>query len=166
MLQNSLATWDTKSAEDIRKIYAQYVNAPNFEQDLVASLQIKDLQQGATWLLKHHLCQKGLATSIYSDTLFNNLDLFDEWESWLHILQSFEHLIIDISHKKSVEQFVRNSLKSDNKLIRAWGYHGFYYLSQQFPEYQTEVKSLMQKALLSEAASVKARIRNLPKVTD
>lgn len=163
MLKKSLATWDMKSAKNIREIYTQYANRQTFERDLIDALQVNDLQRGATWLLKHHLCQTGRFSPNCSKGLFDHLDLFDHWESQLHILQSFEYLTISTSHKKSVECFVRKCLKCEKKLIRAWGYHGFYFLSKQFPEYQTEVKALMQKALLDETPSVKARIKNILK---
>lgn len=163
MLKESLATWDTKSADDIRTIYTQYVETPTFEEDLMDALLDKELQCGSTWILKNHLGTKGNFSSLHSKSLLAHLELFDKWESQLHILQSFEHITITAAQKFSVENFIRLCLKSERKLIRAWGYHGFHFLSKQFPEYKTEAKAMMQKALLDEAASVKARIRNLLK---
>jgi hypothetical protein len=163
MLKKSLETWNKKSAEDIRAIYAQYVHTPTFEQDLMDALLEKEIQCGATWILKNHLCKKGSFAPLYSKTLLDHLELFDHWESQLHILQSFEHLTINAAQKFTVENFIRLCLRSDKKLVRAWGYHGFHFFSKQFPEYKTEAETTMQKALLDEAASVKARIRNLLK---
>ncbi|KLN59695.1 hypothetical protein WH96_16110 [Kiloniella spongiae] len=161
MLKKSLATWDMKSAKDIRAIYTQYVNTPSFEQDLMDVLLDRELQSGSTWILKNHLCNKGSFTPLYSKTILDHLELFDQWESQLHILQSFEHLTITAAQKFTVENFIRLCLRSERKLIRAWGYHGFHFFSKKFPEYKTEAETIMQKALFDEAASVKARIRNL-----
>lgn len=59
--------------------------------------------------------------------------------------------------------FLRNCLISDNKFVRAWAYNGFYELALQYPAYKTEVKKFLDMAMKDEAASVKARVRNILK---
>jgi hypothetical protein len=59
--------------------------------------------------------------------------------------------------------FLRTCLADENKFVRAWAYNGFYLLSQQYPEYQQETEQFFAMAMRDEAASVKARIRNILK---
>ncbi len=58
---------------------------------------------------------------------------------------------------------MRKCLEDDNKFVRAWAYNGFYELAKQYPEYRTEAGQLFEMALRDEAASVKARVRNVMK---
>jgi hypothetical protein len=64
---------------------------------------------------------------------------------------------------KTVEAFLRVSLTDSNKFIRAWAYNGFYEMAIQYPEYKNETKQFFEMAMRDEAASVKARIRNIIK---
>ncbi len=79
----------------------------------------------------------------------------------MHALQCLPFLTIDQSEKKLVETFLRITLSGQNKFVRAWSYNGFYELARQYPEYQAETKILFEMAMNDEAASVKARVRNL-----
>lgn len=84
-------------------------------------------------------------------------------EAKLHILQSMAYMPVGEQEKQGVEVFLRNCLISDNKFVRAWAYNGFYELALQYPEYKAEVKNFLSMAMKDEAASVKARVRNILK---
>ena len=58
---------------------------------------------------------------------------------------------------------LRHCLSDTNKFVRAWSYNGLAELAKQYPQYRGEVKQLFELAQNddSEAASVKARIRNI-----
>jgi hypothetical protein len=85
----------------------------------------------------------------------------ESWGSKLHLLQCLPHLAIDERAKPALESFLRDSMGSDNKFVRAWAYNGFHVLALQYPQYRAEAKRLLGRALKSEAASVKARIRRI-----
>ncbi len=121
------------------------------------------LQRGATWLLKHHLENHATLNTSEIKSIYQSIELFTHWESKLHILQSLEYLSIPKEFKATLELFIRPCLKSNKKLLRAWGYHGFYHLNKSFPEYSKETDLLLQKAMLDESPSVIARINNLLK---
>ncbi len=50
-------------------------------------------------------------------------------------------------HKKQLEAFLRKTLTSDNKFVRAWSYNGFHCLASQFPEYVREVEQFFKMAM-------------------
>lgn len=64
---------------------------------------------------------------------------------------------------QQVEQYLRAALIDDSKLARAWAYHGFYWLAEQYPQYTADVEHFFTLAFNDEAPSVKARVRQLQK---
>ena len=52
-------------------------------------------------------------------------------------------------------------LNDDNKFVRAWSYNGLFVLADQYPEFRIEVIHQLKRAREEEAASVRARIRNI-----
>lgn len=161
-LETAIVQWDGKSAEDIAKVYRQYGGA-NLTADLLPLLLHLELQDGAGWLLKKHLDSGGEINAGQTDRLMAGLSQLQSWQSCLHILQSFHHFRLNDDTRLPVEYFLRRCLADNNKFVRAWSYHGWYYLQAQFPQYSDEVKSFFAMAMRDEAASVKARIRNIAK---
>ena len=162
-LQQEIADWDGKSADDIHLIYSRYFHAPAFISEVLSLIKQVPYQKGATWLLKKHLEDEGHLTLQQMGSIYRTLPKFEHWESKLHILQSMPFMPIRKSKVKVVESFLRNCLADQNKFVRAWTYNGFYLLAKQYPEYQAEVDQLLDQAMQNEAASVKARIRNILK---
>lgn len=160
-LDNELAAWDGKSADDIRAVYQQHRADSDLFVQLVRCAAIPAQQNGATWLIKHHLESKQHPDPATVVKLLTLLPALDEWEAQLHVLQSLEYLQIPASCTTLVEAFTKASVASDNKFVRAWGYSGFYELARQHPEYQAEALALLQLALDDEPASVKARVRKV-----
>jgi hypothetical protein len=56
-------------------------------------------------------------------------------------------------------------LQEENKFVRAWAYHGLYELAKQFGD-SDNVIPLVMKGMNDEAASVRARVRNILKAID
>lgn len=162
-LKRAIEQWDGKSAEDIGSVYQEYGNSSSLCSQLIDLMAEPELQNGATWLLKRHLEQHAGIVKEHLGQVFELLSSLVSWQSRLHILQVFEHLPIAATQVKSVELFLRRCLMDSNKFVRAWSYHGFYHLQAQYPHYQDEVKSFFAMAMSDEAASVKARIRNIAK---
>lgn len=159
-LETDIAGWGGAS-QDILRIYKRHCGRPSFGSDVVALLDQRSLERGATWLLKHHL-ETG-STDIQPadvDAVCSRLPDIDHWEARLHILQSIEHLPIPRPHLPKIEQFLREAVADDVKFVRAWGYHGWHQLAVQHPTYREQVSKILADALTSETApSVKVRIR-------
>ena len=162
-IEQALAVWDGKSADDIRVIYESYFEVASFTDSIVNLTKSESYQNGSTWLLKAWLENGNRLEPSQIRKIYNLLDELYHWETKLHILQSIPFMPIENSDKKHVDRFLRITLIDTNKFVRAWSYNGFYELSKQHPEYTSEVKQFFEMAMRDEAPSIKARIRNIMK---
>lgn len=162
-IEQEIAAWDGKSADEIREIYASYSAQPDFADTVIRLIHRVPAQRGATWLLKAWLesgnsLEKGQVREVYS-----LLPALEHWETKLHVLQCIPFMPIEAGVSENVDAFLRAAVTDSNKFVRAWSYNGFYELATQFPEYRAEVEERLASAMEDEAASVKARIRNIMK---
>jgi hypothetical protein len=162
-LKQAITHWNGKSARDIQEIYETYHCLENFPKSIVELYCLESHQRGATWLLKAWLSAGNSLVPKQRQIIYRALDELQHWESKLHILQCIPFMPIAESERESVEGFLRETLTDQNKMVRAWSYNGFYELSKQYSEYETETKLFFEMALRDEAPSVKARIRNIMK---
>ncbi|MCH9652185.1 MAG: hypothetical protein K0U98_28410 [Deltaproteobacteria bacterium] len=160
-LQTALANWDGKSAGEIRSIHDRHRGEPGYPSLLIALMAVEAFRTGATWLLKALLEGGAEISPGEIETIYDQLPELDHWEQKLHLLQCMEYLPIPDAQKRSVRRFLRESLESENKFVRAWAHNGYYHLAKQYPEFQGEAEGLFAKALRDEAPSVKARIRKV-----
>ena len=163
---DELRNWDGKSTAYLEAIYARTQRVPQTIDELIRSLDELPLQTGASWLLKHSFEQGARLSSAQTDQLFDRLAALRDWPAKLHVLQCLPWLNLSTDHKDAVEPFVRDSLTSPNKFVRAWALNGFILLSQQFDELAAEADSRVAHALENEAPSVKARLRAILKERD
>ena len=160
----AIRRWNGKSSEDIEDLYAVLADQPDFEDRLVSALAgDEEVHRGATWLLKHHLEHKKSFSDGQIASVFSQLDSLKNWEAKLHILQCLPYLTVSSEHRNGVEEFVRGCLSEINKFVRAWAYNAMYELACQYPELQPEAEVMFEAASEDEAASVKARVRNIQK---
>ena len=124
--------------------------------------------QGASWVLKFWWekvwWEKGWAFSSPQATkLIDILIAAKSWQLRLHILQLLSGLTIAENQHEKLYYHLRHCLTDNNKFVRAWSYNGLAELARQYPLYRDEVKKLFELAQNDngEAASVKARIRNI-----
>ncbi len=162
-IKQAISNWDGKSADDIAAIYHHHSGQSSFLTDIIALIEHPSFQKPASWLLKYHLESGAKLEVKTSKNIYVLLTKLKDWESRLHILQCIPMLPIEKTDKKKVELFLRDCLCDRNKFVRAWAYNGFYELSSQYPEYLEETKQFFEMAMRDEAASVKARIRNIMK---
>ncbi len=162
-LQDSLSSWGGKSSEDIQKIYQQYESSFSFIDDVVTMIASAVEEKAATWLLKHYVEKGNTLSAEHIHTIYHSLPKLTLWEAHLHLLQCMTYMPIQSKDKKVVDIFIRKNLSSENKFVRAWAYNGLYELASCFPDLQAEARSIFAMAMNDEAASVKARIRNIMK---
>ena len=162
-LKEHLLTWDGKSKDDIEAIYHGHSNSSDFLDGLIKLCSDGSINVGATWLLKYGLEHDLDITKGQMGNVLKILPEITHWETKLHILQCLPYFSISKTYKAKVELFLRETIADNNKFVRTWSYNGFYVLSQQYPEYVEETKQFFDRAMRDEAASVKARIRNLMK---
>lgn len=158
-----IASWDGKSTDELGEIYCNYNMQSDFIKEIVGLIEEVSYQKGAIWLLKKWLESDNQLEDRFIRSIYGSLPVLDCRESKLHILQCIPYMPIKPECKGAVESFLRVTLTSSNKFVRAWSYNGFYELALQYPEYVEETKQFFELALRDEAASVKARIRNIMK---
>lgn len=162
-LEQEIASWDGKSAADIKAIYDVY-NADSHFSDTIIALSLTDTcQKGATWLVKAWLEAGNNFEQAQIAKIYGALDQLKHWEAKLHILQSIPFMSITGNDSSKLYNFLKITLTDPNKFVRAWAYNGFYELSRQHSKYKDETKQYLVMAMRDEVPSVKARIRNVMK---
>ena len=160
-LIDDLGSWDGKSAAVLQSIYERHSTDEDFVATILAHLRDANLQRAATWLLKRHLELGHSLPAGDCRSILGSLPVQQDWESKLHLLQCLPHLNVVEEDRIGVEEFLKGCVRSDEKLVRAWAYNGYNELALRFPQYREAVDQMLARASESEAASVRARIRNV-----
>ena len=162
-LTADLGSWDGKSAAVLQSLYERHHSAADFLPTIVAHIADVNLQRAATWLLKRHLELGNPLSAAECRSILGGLAAQEDWESKLHLLQCLPHLSVAEEDRENLETFLDTCVRSDRKFVRAWAYNGFNELALRFPQCREAVDKMLARASESEAASVRARIRNLRK---
>ncbi|MFK7778757.1 MAG: hypothetical protein QM501_11685 [Gimesia sp.] len=162
-LKQDIGNWDKGAVEDLELIYDRRASESELGSETVKLLIESSVQQGASWLLKRYLETDGELSTADLGWVFESLSHLEEWGSKLHLLQCLSYLTIGKSDVKILEPFLRACLEDENKFVRAWAYNGFYELALQHSQFKDEVDRMLEHGMQVEAASVKARIRNIRK---
>ena len=155
-LREDIAGWDGKSAEAIGRIYTRHRTDLAFVRNILDYSKVGSLEVGATWLLKRYVEEGGEPDA---GAVYGLVPGLGHWEAKLHVLQCMPRLQVPASQRKTVERFLRDCMADEAKFVRAWAYSGFHAHAAQYPAYRDEARRLLEAALQSEPASVKARIR-------
>lgn len=162
-IEQEIASWDGKSAANIKAIYDAHKTESNFADTIVALSLTKACEKGATWLLKAWLEAGNKLEQPQIAKVYGSLDQLKHWEAKLHVLQSIPFMSIADAESGNVYNFLMLTLTDQNKFVRAWSYNGFYELSRYHSRYKNVTKQYFEMAMRDEAPSVKARIRNIMK---
>ena len=125
-----------------------------------------DLQTAATWLLKRFGVTGAQLSSSQSETLLRLLIEESGWLPRIHVLQMMDTLVLPATLAAPLMNALAAQARGDNTFIRAWSVHGAVALAEQTPAYRASVLDLLAAAEQDEAASVRARIRQLRKNYD
>ena len=162
-LTTDLGAWDGKSAAVLQSMYERHSADADFLPTILAHLGDVNLQRAATWLLKRHLELGNSLSATECRSVLGSLAAQEDWESKLHLLQCLPWLSVAEEDREGLEAFLDACVRSDRKFVRAWAYNGFNELALRFPQCREAVDQMLARASESEAASVRARIRNLRK---
>lgn len=160
-LGESLDAWDGKSASEIGAVYERYAEFDDLPGLLLEMMQTPSRQVAATWLLKHGLEAGHVLNQDQTADLLNHLSSLTQWEAILHILQCLPFLEIPTEATDNLKSALEREMKSKRPFIRAWAYGGAATLANQYPDYRSWSDPLCAQALIQEAPSVKARLRQL-----
>ena len=123
-------------------------------------------QIAATWLLKHFQSRNISFTPAQVTRLVEQLCRSGPWESRLHLFQVLPKLAIPEACTEQLFHSLVAALSERNKFIRAWVYAALHALASEHRDYAAEVIPLLDQALRDEAASVRARLRQLEPLRD
>jgi len=161
--KRALQQWDGKRNQQLIQLYAQHGESKGFIDTLLEQLIHRHCQVASSWLLKYALEQQQSLSIEQRQLLCQSMLGELPWQARLHFLQCLPFVVIPDGKITLAEQFLKRGLAERNKFVRAWSYNGFYLLARQVPAFQNEVQHLLQQAINTESASVKARVRQLLK---
>ncbi|MXX85471.1 MAG: hypothetical protein F4Y71_03345 [Acidobacteria bacterium] len=159
-LTADLGSWGGKSTAVLQSIYERHSADADFLPTILAHLVDVNLQRASTWLLKRHLELGNSLSAAECRSVLGSLAAQEDWESKLHLLQCLPWVSVADEDRERLETFLDACVQSDRSFVRAWAYNGFNELALRFPQYREAVDERLARASESEAASVRARIRN------
>lgn len=135
---------------------------------LLASLcgdEDDNTQVGASWLLRARLEQlaaegEAVGAEFVAELARQLPAIRDPWARQ-HVCQCLGVLTIPARHALAFADFLRAAADAKPKFLRAWGLDGFVRLSWQHADLASEAEERLAAAEADDAASVRARARNL-----
>ena len=160
-LESELRNWDRQSVRAIVQIHENNAADGDLMDRLVSLAGVKDLETGATWLLKHRL--ENALDKLDPDLILKLVDLLpglSDWKAKLHCLQIFPHIAFSGLSSETALRFVLACSQEPNKFVRAWAYSGLHQLALDHPACREKARAVLEAAERSETApSVKVRLR-------
>jgi hypothetical protein len=167
-LEAQLQDFDGKHTDSLFRV-AETLSLDGSTIDQLISLAERSdasIQIAATWLLKHFQSRKVSFNPVQVMRLVQQLGSSGPWESRLHLVQMLPKFAIPEACTEQLFQSLVAALSERNKFIRAWVYAALHSLASQHRDYAPEVTPLLDQALRDEAASVRARLRQLEPLRD
>jgi len=162
-----LAAFDGKHTDTLESMAARLSPEPSVIVELcrLARQDEATLQTAATWLLKRIDEDGGSFSGDQVDALLDLFDRVTHWEAKLHLLQMLPGIAIPAARKDALRQLFAGPgyLGDANKFVRAWSYGALADLATQHAEFRPAVAKILATGQLEDAASVRARIRNILK---
>ena len=167
-IRRELEQFDGKHTEALERILSSHRPTHSLIGSLItlAANKEKNIQTGATWLLKRlaenpiHFTRRNLIA------LFGSLPELTHWLSKLHICQMLQYVEIPKDSTDNIVWFLERNLMHENKFLRAWSYNGFFELARQHQNYLGVAIDQLERGETDSAASVRARIRNIRKAVN
>ncbi|MEM7538803.1 MAG: hypothetical protein AAF639_41975 [Chloroflexota bacterium] len=164
-LLSELATFDGKHTDTLADIASRLSPEPFVIDDLceIAKGDDAKLQSASTWMLKHFQENGVVFSTEQTDALLGLFEYAMHWEAKLHLLQMMPMWVIPAARQDALYAVLTGYLddRKGKKFVRAWAYNGLAVLADQYPEWRVDVMALLARGREEEAASVKARIRNM-----
>lgn len=161
-LAADIESWDKKKVQVIIGIYQTYCARIDFADDLLRLLEksISTYEQGVTWLIKHHVEQGGMLAKRQVSTLLRKiLPNLDHWEAKLHVFQILPLIVIPTSCASIVFNTAMINCSTNKVFLRAWCFQAMAEACRVDQRYTQQVNSICQRAIKTESAAVRARIK-------
>lgn len=157
-----LALFDGKAAAVLQDIFR--ANHPPSDDVLDTLVDVigdedRNMQTGASWLLRYYLADGFSLTAAQVARLASNLGAMHDGFGRLHLCQAIGHLDVPEAHAEAFADFMRTSAASKNTFLRAWAPDGFFRLAEQHDRFMEEANAMVVAALSDPSPSVRARAR-------
>jgi hypothetical protein len=161
-LKSKLKLWDGIHIEYLKELYEVNSSSLDFFENLVTiCVNEQDLQKTTTWLIKHHYDNGQTLPESITERLLTTCKNVENWEAKLHLLQLLPHFNLTKKSIITTDHFTRECLIDNNKFVRAWAYNGLYELTKYIPELITELEFICQRAMQTESAAIKSKVRKI-----
>jgi hypothetical protein len=162
-LEAQLQDFDGKHVDSLFRVAERLPLDGSTIDQLLSLAQRSDapIQTAATWLLKHIQSRNISLTPAQVTRVIEQFCSSGPWESRLHIVQMLPNVAIPAACTEQLFQSLVAAVSERNKFIRAWVYTALHTLALQHRNYAVEVIPLLDQAARDEAASVRARLRQL-----
>ncbi|MFT4540721.1 MAG: hypothetical protein ACI841_000991 [Planctomycetota bacterium] len=128
---------------------------------LILGIADPDASVPASWMLRAYLQQGAELPKQQTVTLLKSLRRIAADDARLHICQLVTHLDIPTRNAEALARFLRDCFEGTHKFTRAWAADGMHRLSLQHERYRLESLRWIDRASRDEAASVRARARQI-----
>jgi len=162
---NSLKKFDGKHTDVLEQLAA---TAPRDESALAQLLAAAEhdedsIQVAATWVLKRWNDEHEPMVETCAADLVRLLGMARHWEVRLHLLQILSSVSLPTARMAALKKRLPELAGDENKLVRAWTYSVYAAVGDRQPKFQREVCLILERAEADEAASVRARVRQIRK---
>ncbi len=161
-LKTLLQEWDGIHTEYLQAVYHSHVKDEKFFDTLIhLYLSNTQLQRVTSWLIKHHYDHNNQLSQDQIVKILSHVDKLEHWESQLHILQLIPSFDLDIQSAESIEPFIKKTLQSEKKFVKAAAYEAYFEVVKLKPGLQREFKLMCEEALKKESASIKSKVKKI-----
>ena len=164
-LIESLRQFDGKRTFELERLSVSLPRNDDSVAQLLAVAEHDDttMQVGSTWILKRWLEEGVPQVEKSAANLVRLLKYATYWEVRLHLLQMLTSLRIPARSLSELKKLLTGLLTDENKLVRAWSLSVLAVIADQCEAIRQDVISTIEDAENDEAASVRARIRQIQK---
>ncbi|MDM4015164.1 hypothetical protein [Roseiconus lacunae] len=160
-----LKEFDGKSTQSLERLDDRLDRNDATIEDLIAAAEEHDpkMQSGATWILKRWNDQQEPLIEGQITALAKLLKKVDHWEAKLHLLQLLSTHRLPAAVCRTLQKPLEALQRHENKFVRAWTYSVIAATAETRKSLREPTCQLLDQAETTEAASVKARIRQIRK---
>ena len=135
-------------------------------EELVALCSDPDpkISDGAAWILKAEADDGMRFQSTLIAPLIGTLEDIPSWQAKLTICQSVEAFELTATQANTFITWASTLADHERPFLRAWSLHARIIIATQFEKYRKAALSALEVAENDDAASVRARARNLRKL--
>ena len=163
VLRTRLSVYDGKATTLLGEAEAALSGEEGYLDALIGLLAEADghIANGASWLIKSALERGGVLSEVQVEALLKHLPRLTDWATQLHICQSVRLLNVPARNAQVLADWVTGLLDHERPFLRAWSLDALGALAGQYREHSQAFNAALERAHQDQAASVKARARNL-----